>query len=116
MVEAFITVLKEKADELGIEIEWAQKYLGLKKGKRLANVLMDDSQPGERDLAVVRQNELDRIVEEDFDGKIPAKSDPRLWAEDRTPSDAHLQLLAYAFTPAQTELEKLVNPQVGKKG
>ncbi|KAK5106083.1 hypothetical protein LTS08_000199 [Lithohypha guttulata] len=105
VVEQYLPLLQDRVDELGIEVEWTEKYVDLPKGKRLANVLMDDTKPDKRDLAVVRQNFLDKLVGDKFDGAIPDKKDSKLWIEDgkREPSDLHLKLIGYGFSPASAD-------------
>lgn len=107
VVEAYIPRIQEKLGEP--ETKWAKLYVKLSKGKRLANVLMDETKPEERDLAVVRQNVLDQIIEDECREELPSKQDDGLWDEE-APSLLHLKLIAYAFSPVKAdELLKPLN-------
>lgn len=100
VVVAYLPVIKEKLGDA--ETDWATLYSGLPKGKRLANTLMDETKPAERDLAVVRQNSLAQAIEDYYEGKIPLKKDEKLWEGD-VPSFMHLKLIAYAFSPVKPD-------------
>lgn len=115
VIEVFMPMISQKASELGINLRWTERYLSIEhKGKRLANVLMDNSMPWEQDLAIVRQHGLDGVIDQDFGGLIPKKDDGRLWKDGRVPSDIHLRLLAYAYSPAMAELEKATTNSFGE--
>lgn len=81
---------------------FAGVYVGLGKGKRLANVLVDEAQPGGRDWEVARYEALDGLVGE---GKEVAKKweYDELWTKDdegrRVVTQKHLSLIAWAWSP-----------------
>jgi len=104
VVELYLPRIRELAGKLGIDSRWAEMYVELPKGKRLANVLMDETNPAEADLARVRQDVLEGIVEGNG-GDIPEKDDPGLWSADgKSLSEMHLKCIAYGFSPCKTEV------------
>ncbi|TKA26818.1 hypothetical protein B0A50_04264 [Salinomyces thailandicus] len=79
---------------------FAGMYVSLGKGKRLGNVLVDDSKPTESDWEAKRYAVLCELVRE---GKEDIKSwkNDELWEGDKQVSDLHLQLIAWAWSPLQ---------------
>ena len=78
--------------------EFAEQYVRLAKGKRLANVLMDDTKPEEPDWDQKRYDALCEIVPK---GKEQAGNwaDEDLWDSERKVTDEHLRLIAWAWSP-----------------
>ena len=78
--------------------QFAERYTGLGKGKRLANVLVDDAKPGEPDWERRRYDALDGLVPA---GKelAAAWADEELWDHQRKITDEHLRLIAWAWSP-----------------
>lgn len=104
VVELYLPRIQNQASKLGIDSKWAELYVALPKGKRLANVLMDDSNPAEADLTRVRQDVLEGIVKE-RGGEMPGKADEALWSDDGAqPSMMHLKCIAYGFSPCKPEI------------
>ena len=73
-------------------------YIDLPKNKRLANVLLDPKEPGERDWEVERYQKLCELVAE---GKEESKGweAVELWDEGKQPTEAHLRLIAWGWSP-----------------
>jgi hypothetical protein len=81
---------------------FAKVYAELPRGKKLGNVLVDDSKPQEPDWEAKRYSELCRLVpvgKEEAD----AWKDAELWDHDkegdRVPTGRHLEMIAWAWTP-----------------
>lgn len=98
-VEAFLPLL-ERAD--GIDTAFAQMYVNLEARKRLANTLVDEKEPGEPDWDRTRTDALARLVPEEKDGDHDGQvaDDNKLWGEDGRPTEDHLRLIAWAWSPA----------------
>ncbi|BFZ55419.1 hypothetical protein PYCC9005_002460 [Savitreella phatthalungensis] len=62
-VERYLKLAEERNEdrEQPIDTAWAEKYVNLGKGKRLANTLMDDNRPDGDDLESYRQKRLDAM-------------------------------------------------------
>lgn len=86
-----------------LDTKWAEMYVALPKGKRLANVLMDDEKPGEADLARVRQDILEKLMNEQGDAGLPGKDDKALWDGDGV-SSWHLKAMAYGWSPVKPDI------------
>lgn len=91
---------------------FAEIYTNLPKGKKLGNVLVDESQPGEADWEIRRYQALDRIVpegmemeedkeeEEEKEEKEKGRSwKELLWDEEGKVSEWHLSMIAWAWSP-----------------
>ncbi|KAF2762528.1 hypothetical protein EJ05DRAFT_471530 [Pseudovirgaria hyperparasitica] len=106
VVEAYLPLIEDLADEEALV--WAEKYAGLAKGKKLANVLMDESVPAERDMAIVRQGVLEGIMKEKNRGRLPERKDVEfLWQTDQPASglsESHLRCVAYGWSPCTTDV------------
>jgi len=81
---------------------FAKTYVELGKGKRLGNVLVEDSKPAEPDWEARRYSVLCDMVPE---GKEEAGKwdDEELWADDgkKEVSEEHLEMIAWAWSPMQ---------------
>lgn len=93
-------------DNNHIASTFAEIYTNLPKGKKLGNVLVDESQPGEADWEIRRYQALDRIVpegmemEEEEKGKEKGRSwKELLWDEEGKVSEWHLSMIAWAWSP-----------------
>lgn len=94
-----------------INSTFAEIYTNLPKGKKLGNVLVDESQPGEADWEIRRYQALDRIVpegmemeEEKEEKEEEEKEKGRswkelLWDEEGKVSEWHLSMIAWAWSP-----------------
>lgn len=91
-VELFLPVLKEAK---GIDAKFAELYVKLEPRKKLANVLVDDTKPGEQDWDKARVDALSKLVP-DKDNEI---EESELWENDGVPSNYHLSLIAWAWSP-----------------
>lgn len=78
--------------------QFANVYCSLGKGKRLGNVLVDDSKPAEPDWERKRYEALDELVPKRKEGEKEWKLS-ELWTDDRDVADGHLQLVAWAWSP-----------------
>lgn len=90
---------------------FAEIYTNLPRGKKLGNVLVDESQPGEADWEIRRYQALDRIVpegmemeEEEKEKEEKEKEKGRswkelLWDEEGKVSEWHLSMIAWAWSP-----------------
>lgn len=90
--------------------EFVEMYTELPKGKRLGNVLVDNTKPKEPDWEVVRYEQLSELASA---GKEEAKAwdYDELWGKDsngrRRVTEGHLKLIAWAWSPVNSrELEK----------
>jgi hypothetical protein len=90
-VEAALPLLKQAK---GVDTTFADIYVELETRKRLANTLVDESQPGEADWDRARTTALNELVPEGDD-----IGEEKLWGEDGKPSTYHLSLIAWAWTP-----------------
>ncbi|KAF2716470.1 hypothetical protein K431DRAFT_289389 [Polychaeton citri CBS 116435] len=79
---------------------FANAYVALPKGKRLANVLMDDGQPGQADWERRRCDALTELVAEGREQRSQWES-WQLWLDEeaRVPTAEHLRLIAWAWSP-----------------
>lgn len=91
-VELFLPDL-EKAK--GIDTKFAELYVKLEPRKKLANVLVDDTKPGEQDWDKARVDALSKLVP-DKENEIEESG---LWEKDSVPSNYHLSLIAWAWSP-----------------
>lgn len=76
---------------------FSEVYVQLGRNKRLGNVLMDDSKPGEADWERKRYDALCALVPA---GKENSSgwSDDELWVDGK-PSKKHLEMIAWAWSP-----------------
>lgn len=88
----------------GIDESWAQMYVDLPKGKRLANTLMDDAHPEGPDMVTERDEHLTKLT-----GGRTDNIDEDLWDEEgKTVTAWHLRCIAYAWSPvAESKLKGL---------
>ncbi|KAG8169695.1 hypothetical protein KVR01_000440 [Diaporthe batatas] len=92
-MEEVLPLLKQAK---GVDTKFAELYVALEPRKRLANTLVDESQPGEADWDKARVTALSELVPEGKD----VIAEERLWGEDGKPSTYHLSLIAWAWSPA----------------
>lgn len=78
---------------------FAKVYAELPKGKKLGNVLVDDSKPTEPDWEKKRYEVLNELVPKDKEGGDDTWKLSELWTDDRTVSEQHLGLIAWAWSP-----------------
>lgn len=79
----------------GIDTTFAELYVALEARKKLANVLVDDTKPGEADWDKTRVEALSKLVPDESN----EVDDDLLWEKDGVPSSYHLSLIAWAWTP-----------------
>lgn len=91
-IELFLPDLKKAK---GIDTKFAELYVTLEPRKKLANVLVDDTKPGEQDWDKARVDALSELVPDKDNGS--EESD--LWEKDGVPSNYHLSLIAWAWSP-----------------
>lgn len=78
-------------------VEFAGIYVELPKGKRLANVLVNDEQPGGDDWDGLRCKELTRLRDERVEKSL--EGEDGLWTEKGGASEWHLRCIAWAWSP-----------------
>lgn len=91
-VELFLPDLNKAKD---VDTTFAEMYVKLEPRKKLANVLVNDKEPGEPDWDRTRVDALSKLVP---DEKNEVDAD-ELWSEDGVPSDYHLSLISWAWSP-----------------
>lgn len=91
-IELFLPDLKRAKD---VDTTFAELYVKLEPRKKLANVLVNDKEPGEADWDKARVDALSQLVpnEENDVGEDD------LWDEDGSLSVFHMKLLSWAWTP-----------------
>ncbi|CAN8098469.1 unnamed protein product [Discula destructiva] len=94
VMELFLPDLK-KAKSKDIDTTFAELYVTLEPRKKLANVLVDDTKPGEPDWEKARLDALSKLV---LDENQEVEEDA-LWEKEGVPSAYHLNLIAWAWTP-----------------
>jgi len=77
---------------------FAHVYCSLGKGKRLGNVLVDDSKPKEPDWEMKRYEVLNKLVPKGKETAEPWKLS-ELWTDYNDVADSHLELIAWAWSP-----------------
>lgn len=98
-VENFLGRIEANA-EVGTDAkEFARVYVGLAKGRRLGNVLVDEAKPGEWDWEARRYAALDGLVAEGKEAGEKAWGLSELWNDDREAADSHLEMIAWAWSP-----------------
>lgn len=98
IVERYIPQIEESSEVDEDAKTFAKTYVELGKGKRLGNVLVDDSKPAEPDWEAKRYSALCKLVPE---GKEDAGSWEldELWSGDEKATGRHLKLTAWAWSP-----------------
>lgn len=87
----------EDGDEDGDLVDcklFAEVYVGLGKGKRLANTLVDDGRPEGEDWEIRRERALVGLT-----GKRGMNGEEGLWNEKGGVTDWHLQCIGWAWSP-----------------
>lgn len=92
VMELFLPDLK---NDQKIDTRFAELYVTLESRKKLANVLVDNTKPGEPDWDKTRVDALSKLVP-DENNEV---DDDALWEKDGVPSHYHLSLIAWAWTP-----------------
>jgi hypothetical protein len=80
-------------------MRFARVYAELPKGKKLGNVLVDDSKPMEHDWEARRYEVLDALVPSGKEAGEKEWKLSELWNDDSQLSDRHLELVAWAWSP-----------------
>ncbi|CAK3774006.1 Hypothetical predicted protein [Lecanosticta acicola] len=96
----YISLIEDSADVSDDGKIFARTYVRLPKGKRLGNVLVDDTKPAEPDWERKRYQVLDGLVPEGEESEPNWKSSA-LWTGDSKPSPRHLELIAWAWSPVK---------------
>ncbi|KAF3761509.1 hypothetical protein M406DRAFT_353134 [Cryphonectria parasitica EP155] len=91
-VESLLPELKKAQ---GVDTTFAEMYVRLEGRKRLGNVLVDDSKPEGSDWDKTRVDALSKLVPD----KNNEVDDDELWKEDGAPSQYHLRLISWAWSP-----------------
>lgn len=95
-VAAYAPKCREVLDKK--DLRFLDMYVDLAKNKRLANVLLDTKEPGEKDWEQERYDVLADIVPE---GKEEAKkwTGEELWDDAKQPTKEHLRFIAWGWSP-----------------
>ena len=78
--------------------QFAKTYCSLGKGKKLGNVLVDETKPEEPDWERKRYEALDELVPKGKETEKEWKLS-ELWTDDKEVADRHLELVAWAWSP-----------------
>ena len=78
---------------------FAGVYAKLPKGKKLGNVLVDDSKPMEADWERKRYDCLDQLVPKGKEEGEDAWKLSELWTDDRKATAKHLEMVAWGWSP-----------------
>lgn len=98
VVERYLEKI-EGSKKVGKEAkQFAKTYCSLGKGKRLGNVLVDDSKPAEPDWERKRYEVLDELVPKGKEVEKGWKMS-ELWTDDREAAEGHLEVIAWAWSP-----------------
>lgn len=98
-MQKYLPRIEESKDISSEAKAFARVYADLPKGKKLGNVLVDDSKPMEPDWDRKRYEVLDELVPKGKeDGKDGWKMS-ELWEEDHSVSARQLELVAWAWSP-----------------
>lgn len=91
-VNRYLSRLQESED---VDARFAQVYVALPKGKRLANILVDENHPEQRDWEREREENLVQLTQ-DYDKN---SSDDQLWDNRGHPATWLLRCIAWAWSP-----------------
>lgn len=100
-VQKYMSQIDDSADVSDSSKKFAEKYVELPKGKRLGNVLVNDSKPTEADWERVRYDSLDELVPEGKEAGSTLWKREELWTNSGGPSALHLRLIAWAWSPVK---------------
>lgn len=82
----------------GVDIEFAEAYIRMKKGRSLGNILVDDRKPQGPDVEILRRDALRKLVgKKEHDWVTASKKE--LWQSDGMPTKLHAQCIAWAWSP-----------------
>lgn len=97
-VERYLDQVKESNEVSKEARAFAETYVGLPKGKKLGNVLVNDHRPTEADWERLRYDSLDQLVprEKEQQGSWNPND---LWGGERKVSSQHLNMIAWAWSP-----------------
>ena len=100
VVQRYLSQIEESRDVSSEGKAFAQMYAALSKGKRLGNVLVDETKPEEPDWEKKRYETLDGLVPADKAEDADAWKLSELWTDDKEVSAQHLEMVAWAWSPA----------------
>lgn len=98
VVERYLEKIKASKKVSDDAKQFAKTYCSLGKGKRLGNVLVDDSKPAELDWERKRYEALDGLVPKGKEAEKEWKMS-ELWTDEREVAEGHLELVAWAWSP-----------------
>ena len=99
-VERYLQQIESSEDVEDDAKVFANKYVSLAKGKKLGNVLMDDSKPTEADLDRKRYDALDGLISSEKQS-VQAWDADELWVDKQNVTGQHLRLIAWAWSPVK---------------
>jgi hypothetical protein len=100
-VEKYLSQIEKNSSVSANAKQFARVYAELPKGKKLGNVLVDNSKPMEHDWEARRYAVLDLLVPK---GKEEGEAEwklSELWSDDREISASHLESVAWAWSPVK---------------
>ena len=100
-VEKYLSQIEKSSTITADAKHFARVYAELPKGKKLGNVLVDNSKPMEHDWEARRYSALNSLVpkgKEEGEGEWKLSE---LWNDDRELSASHLELVAWAWSPVK---------------
>ena len=100
VVERYLQRIEDSSEVSEDAKAFARTYASLPKGKRLGNVLVDDKKPEEPDWERKRYQVLDELVPQGKE-KESGWEHSGLWSGDKEPSEQHLRLIAWAWSPVK---------------
>jgi hypothetical protein len=95
ILSKYLPLMKKKLSKE--ESRFAEVYVGLRKGKRLGNILVDEKKDNGGDWESERYRILDKLVPAEKEEKSGWK-DGQLW-NGKEPTVEHLKVIAWAWSP-----------------
>ena len=100
-VERFLPAIEASSGFSEGAKAFAGMYAALPKAKRLGNVLVDESKPEEPDWERTRYLALDGLVPVGKEEGEAAWKMSELWTEERGVTPAHLEMIAWGWSPVK---------------
>ena len=98
-VERYLGTIEGSEGVSEMAKKFATVYVNLPKGKKLGNVLVDDSKPTEADWERRRYDALNALVPAGKEGSKEEWKLSELWKDDRSVSEGHLEMIAWGWSP-----------------
>lgn len=98
-IEKYISRIADEESISESARSFATVYANLPKGKKLANVLVNNSKPTQADWERLRYDSLHQLVPTEKERNATSWNRDELWSKDGTVSSNHLKLIAWAWSP-----------------